>query len=78
MRVKSVNVVHVSSGIKRTKTAGSVLILAVGYRCQVEGVCPQVVRSSEHIEERWVAKDEFLELDFGDDGGFHLEVVKRA
>ena len=26
----------------------------------------------------WVTKEEFLELDFGDDGGFHPEVIKRA
>ncbi|MBM4402006.1 MAG: NUDIX domain-containing protein [Candidatus Cloacimonetes bacterium] len=78
LKVKDVAAIYVSSGIKKTKRAGDVLVLAIGYRCQVAGIRPQVTRSSEHIEDKWVTKEEFLGLEFGDDGGFHLRVIKQV
>jgi len=76
--VNEASVVHVDSDIKKTKSAGNVLIIAIGYRCRVKGVKPSVTLSKEHIESKWVPKNEFLQLDFGDDGGFHLAVVKQV
>jgi 8-oxo-dGTP pyrophosphatase MutT (NUDIX family) len=76
--VNNLEVVHVASGGKQTRTVGRVLVLAIGYRCQVKGVKPKVVRSNEHVEDRWIIKKELFNLDFGEDGGFHSEILRRA
>jgi len=76
--VDGIDVVYADSGIKETKSAGNVLIMAIGYRCRIKGVKPSVTLSEEHIESKWVPEDEFSQLDFGDDGGFHSSVVKQA
>jgi len=78
LKVEQIEVVHLASGIKHTKAAGDVLVLAIGYRCQVDGIRPGVIRSDEHIEDRWVSKGELLKLDFGEDDGFHPAVINRV
>lgn len=78
LKVLKVEEVCVSSGVKQTETAGKILILALGYRCYVDGVKPAVSLSDEHCESRWISKEEFLEVNFGDDGGFHKKVIRKA
>lgn len=76
--VLRVEEVCVSSGVKQMETIGKVLILALGYRCYVDGVRPAINLGDEHCESRWISKEEFLKLDFGDDGGLHKKVIRKA
>ena len=76
LEVEGVEAVYVDSGVKHAESAGDVLILAAGYRCMVPATRPEVVLT-EHIESCWVTKEEALLLDFGDDGGFHRNILQR-
>jgi 8-oxo-dGTP pyrophosphatase MutT (NUDIX family) len=78
LEVSNLEVIYIDSGNKQTQSAGEVLVLALGYRCCVSGIEPEVTLSDEHKESKWITKEEFLQLDFGNDGGFHAEVIKRA
>lgn len=69
--------IFVGSGVKTDTEERRILILAICYQAKVEGISPKVVLSQEHIEYRWLAKSEALSLDFGEDGGFHKEAIKR-
>ncbi|MDD2823083.1 MAG: NUDIX hydrolase [Candidatus Daviesbacteria bacterium] len=73
-----VEVIFADSGIKKTQTAGNVLLMTLGYKCKVKGEKPEVKLSNEHVEAKWGPKEEILNLDFGDDGGFHASIIKKA
>lgn len=78
LEILSVKVIHVESGVKNTKSSGNVLVLALGYRCLVNGIKPTVALSEEHTEFKWVSKEELENTDFGDDGGFHKRIVDAS
>ncbi|MHA2060876.1 MAG: NUDIX domain-containing protein [Candidatus Sifarchaeia archaeon] len=61
-----------------TKSPGKILGVAIGYRCKVSGVTPEVRLSEEHIESTWGNKKQIMALDFGEDGGLHPSIIKRA
>lgn len=61
-----------------TRSPGQILGIAIGYRCKVKGVKPEVKLSNEHLESKWGTKEEILALDFGDDGGFHPSIVQKV
>lgn len=75
--VEEIEPVFVDSGIKHTQSAGDVLILAIGYKCRVQGTIPEITLSSEHTEYKWGSKEEILSLDFGDDGGMHVSIINN-
>ncbi len=78
LTIDSTEIVYICSLVKKTQSAGSVLILPIGYRCKINGIKPAVVLSDEHIESRWVTKEEFLGMDFGDDGGFSVALIEKV
>jgi len=61
-----------------TKSPGDILGLAIGYKVKVPGVKPNVVLSDEHIESKWVTKEEAANSDFGEDGGLHKSIVQEV
>lgn len=69
--------IFVGSGVKTDAEERKILILAICYQAKVEGISPKITLSQEHIEYRWLSKSEALSLDFGEDGGFHKEAIKR-
>ncbi|HUW24543.1 MAG TPA: NUDIX domain-containing protein [Patescibacteria group bacterium] len=76
LTVQNIEVIHASSGIKPTQTAGKVLIMALGYKAGVKGVKPEVTLGQEHTEYQWLPKNEALSLDFGNDGGLHKAIIE--
>ncbi len=76
LAVQNIDVIHTSSGIKQTQTAGPVLIMAVGCKANTEGVKPKVTLSQEHTEYQWLPKNEAVALDFGNDGGLHKAIIE--
>lgn len=78
LEVDEVEIIFADSGIKKTQTAGDVLLMALGYRCKVKGIKPEITLSHEHIESKWGSKDEMLTLDFGEDGGFHPSIIEKV
>ena len=77
LEVKNVTSVHTTSWTFE-KSVGVVLGLAIGYHCTVSGARPEVVLGDEHCEFKWVSKEELLELDFGEDGGLHKDIVSKV
>ncbi len=72
-------VIHVSSGTKMIQSSGEILVLALGYICRVTGVKPDVkLDGKEHTSYRWVSRDEALNADFGEDGGFHKAILQEV
>jgi 8-oxo-dGTP diphosphatase len=70
LEVGNIRAIHSASGFSEKK---SVFIVAIGYVC--DAVDKDALElSSEHVDFCWVAKDEFLKLDIGDDGGL-LEAI---
>ena len=78
LEATGVEVIHAESGVKKTKTSGDVLVLALGYKCAVKGVKPPVILSEEHTEYMWVSKQELQNTDFGEDGGFHKRIIDAS
>ena len=70
----SMRVVHVASGYNEKK---GVLILAIGYVCQVEPD-QSVKLSEEHSEYCWISLQGFEKLDVGDDGGLIMSILKKV
>ncbi|MFH1561027.1 MAG: NUDIX hydrolase [Patescibacteria group bacterium] len=77
LEIESANPVHVTSWTFQ-KSVGTVLGVAIGYRCSVSGIKPAVTLSDEHYEYQWVSKEDLLNLDFGDDGGLHKDIARKA
>ena len=77
LEVDGIEPVYVSSWTF-TRSPGKILGVAIGYKCVVKGVKPEVVLSTEHCEAQWCKKEEILNLDFGDDGGLHKSIIKNA
>jgi len=78
LTVQDIEVIHASSGIKPTQTAGPVLIMALGYEATVKGVKPEAVLGQEHTGYQWLPKNEALALDFGPDGGLHHAIIEAV
>ena len=78
LEATEIKVVHAESGVKKTKSSGDVLFLALGYKCIVKGIKPPVILSEEHTEFSWVNKQELQNTDFGEDGGFHKRIVDAS
>jgi 8-oxo-dGTP pyrophosphatase MutT (NUDIX family) len=76
LEVQNIEVIHASSGIKQTQTAGPVLIMAIGYKASAKGVKPEVTLGHEHTEYQWLPKNEAVVLDFGNDGGLHKAIIE--
>lgn len=76
---KNFKIIYVSSGTKMTQSSGEIFVLALGYVCRVSGVKPEVkLNGKEHASFRWVSKEEALNADFGDDGGFHKAILQEV
>ena len=71
--VKNIRAIHSASGFSETK---GVFIVAIGYVCDALNE-NGLKLSSEHIEYRWVAKDDFLKLDIGNDNGLIYSILER-
>ncbi|MDO8622853.1 MAG: NUDIX domain-containing protein [archaeon] len=74
LKVKTLEVIHVSSGYNNKK---GVYIVAIGYLCKVDGNYA-VKLSKEHVDYKWVTKQEFLRLNVGDDGGLIKSIIKKC
>lgn len=55
-----------------------VLIHATGFLFRVEQTKPIVQLSEEHSESQWLSLEKAINLDFGDDGGFHRAVLESC
>lgn len=60
------------------RSPGKILGVAVGYRCKVKGVKPEVVLSPEHYQAQWCREEDILNFDFGDDGGLHKGIIQNV
>lgn len=78
LHVSGVKIIHAESGVKKTQSAGDVLVLALGYKCVVNGTRPEVALSDEHTEYKWISRGGLEDIDFGDDGGFHKRIVEAV
>jgi 8-oxo-dGTP pyrophosphatase MutT (NUDIX family) len=72
LEVKKTNVIHIASGFNDKK---GIFIVAIGYLCGA-GI-GEIVLSDEHSDYRWLTKEEFLQLDVGDDGGLIKAILGR-
>lgn len=70
----SVEVVFIDT-ISRKIDDQMVVTVAIGYQIMIDKLSPEIVLSSEHSEYRWFSKTDLLNQDFGDDGGFHKEII---
>jgi len=75
LRVEEVRPVYVGSWFFE-RSVGKVLGVAIGYICMVGGIMPEPKLSPEHVDQYWGKKEEILQMDFGDDGGLHLAIIK--
>lgn len=76
LNVESIeNVGFYDSGVKVSSSEGNIPVCVSGFVCRVSGVKPEVKLSDEHVESKWVSKDEALSLDFGDDGGMCKGII---
>ena len=79
LKVKGIEGVgYVDSGVKPSINDGNIPICVIGFRCEVEGIKPEVYMSDEHTEFMWVTKDGALSLDFGEDGGMCKTIIQKA
>ena len=69
--------IYVSSWVFE-RSPGKILGVAIGYKCQVRGVKPEVKLSLEHYQFQWGSKEAILALDFGDDGGLHSGIISKC
>ena len=65
LKVLKTKAVHAASGLNEKK---GVFIVGIGYFCTVKD--DEIRLSPEHAKYKWVAKQEFVSFDVGDDGGF--------
>jgi 8-oxo-dGTP diphosphatase len=74
LEVGNIRATHSASAFSDTK---SVFIVAIGYFCNAlnEG---ELKLSNEHCEYHWVAKDEFLKLEIGDDNGLIGSILQKS
>ena len=77
LKIEEIIPICVRSGKKLTKTAGEILIYAVGFKCKAKGVKPPVILSEEHTEFKWISQQELENVDFGEnEDGFHVQTSK--
>lgn len=74
LEVENIRVIHAASAFSDKKNS---LIVAIGYYCQAANES-ELKLSGEHVEYRWVAKDDFLKLEIGDDGGLLALILEKA
>lgn len=72
IKVSNLRPVLVDSGMG--PNIDGVDVIAVGY--VADDYSGDVELSGEHVEYRWVTKDEFLGFETGDDGGFLKKMLK--
>lgn len=63
------------------RSVGNVLGYAIGYLARVNGVTPPITlnqKEPEHVESKWLTKDEVLALDFGEDGDLHSSIIQKV
>lgn len=70
--VKNPKVVHIASGYNDKK---QIYIVAIGYLCKAPESLIKL--SKEHVNYKWVTKQEFLKLNVGDDGGLIKSIIKK-
>jgi 8-oxo-dGTP pyrophosphatase MutT (NUDIX family) len=73
LEVADIRAVHDASGFSETR---GVFIVDIGYVCKAIDES-KLQLSAEHADFRWVAKDEFLNMEIGDDGGLLASIIKR-
>lgn len=62
------------------RSIGNIIGYAFGYIAHVKGVTLPITlnqKEPEHIECKWFTKEEVLALDFGEDGGLHLSIIRK-
>ncbi len=69
----SMKSIHAASGFDENK---KLLAIGIGYQCRVTD--SKVKLSKEHQDFKWVTKEEFLQLDVGDDGGLIKGIVEKV
>jgi 8-oxo-dGTP pyrophosphatase MutT (NUDIX family) len=74
LEVGDICVINAASAFSEKK--GS-FIIVIGYVCRAINE-NDLKLSEEHVDYRWVAKDEFLKLDIGDDGGLLEAIMSKV
>jgi len=74
LEVRNNRAIHAASAFSDKKNS---LIVAIGY-CGQAANESELKLSGEHVEYRWVAKDDFLNLEIGDDGGLIGSILKNV
>jgi len=77
LEVINTEVIYVSSWVFN-RSPGKILGIAIGYKCHVKGIKPEVKLSPEHYQSQWGSKEAILTLDFGDDGGLHKGIIAKS
>jgi len=72
--VQNIRVIHATSGFNDSK---KLFVVAIGYLCEVSDE-DAVKLSAEHTEYKWVAKNEFMGLEIGDDGGLIYSILGKC
>jgi 8-oxo-dGTP pyrophosphatase MutT (NUDIX family) len=71
--VSNIRIIHSASGYSEKK---GVFIVAIGYACEAVNES-ELKLSCEHCDSCWVPKDEFLNLEIGDDGGLIGRILRK-
>jgi len=66
LEVENIRAIHAASAYSEKK---EMLIVAIGYSCKAADES-RLKLSAEHTESCWAAKEEFMKLEIGNDGGF--------
>jgi 8-oxo-dGTP pyrophosphatase MutT (NUDIX family) len=72
--VKNIRAIQSASGFDETK---NIFVVAIGYTCDALNE-NGLKLSPEHSEYKWVSKDEFAELDIGNDGGLIRSILGKT
>lgn len=76
LAVRSLQPIHVASGVgSPNEFMSGENVFAVTYLCR--DWSGEVKISDEHTEYKWMTPEEFLTLNFGDDGGFFVASIKQ-
>lgn len=66
--------IHSASGFSEKKKT---FVVVIGYACGAVDE-DDIKLSNEHCEYKWIAKDDFLNLEIGDDGGLLSPIFKKV
>ena len=73
LEVGNIRAIHVASAYSEKK---EMFIVAIGYVCEAVDES-NIKLSAEHCGLRWVFKDEFTNLEIGDDGGLIASILQK-